>query len=246
MPSTSRLSIPYPAGSDPVDVNGDLQAAVEVLDDAALADQGLLSARPAAGLMGRLYRATDNGKVYWDTGSAWVAASAATATADLDAAAVTTAKIADAAVTSAKLKPTVLFAAGNNDLTVVDALSDIPGATVTFTPAVASTLLITAFFHFRIDPNSFVLGEVVRVAGRVIVDGTAQGAWPGAPFALEQNVAGSVGTTAVAGTAACQVIANVTAASHTVKLQAELLATPVVGQVLALATSHFSVLVLSQ
>lgn len=111
MPSTSRLSIPYPAGSDPVDVNGDLQSVAEALDDAALADQGLLSARPAAGLMGRLYRATDDGKVYWDTGSAWVACSAATATADLDDEAVTAAKIADGTITPAKLSAGITSAA---------------------------------------------------------------------------------------------------------------------------------------
>lgn len=246
MPSTSRLSIPYPAGSDPVDVNGDLQAAVDVLDDAALADQGLLSARPAAGLMGRLYRATDNGKVYWDTGTVWADCSAATATADIDDSAITTAKLADAAVTSAKLKPTVLYAAANNDLTLTGSYQDVPAATITFTPATASILIIHAIFDFRIMPNTFILGEVCRAMGRIAVDGSLASMGAIARLALEQNVPGSTGTLATEGTVACQAVVNVTAAAHTIKLQAQLEATGIVGSIEARANeSNLSVLAVS-
>ena len=244
MPTTSRLSIPYPAGSDPVDVNGDLQSVAEALDDAALADQGLLSARPAAGTMGRLYRATDNGKVYWDTGSAWVAAGAATATADLDDAAVTAAKLADGAATSAKIAPTILHAAATNDLTITDPLTDVPGATLTFTPAVASRLLITAVFDIRIERNVFTYGEFCRTAGRIILDGSTTGTY--ARFAVENDGSQTPRVDAEA-CVACQSVVNVTAASHTVKLQAELEAGPWTGIATA-RSGHtaLSILIVSQ
>ncbi len=244
MPTTSRLSIPYPAGSDPVDVNGDLQSVAEALDDAALADQGLLSARPAAGTMGRLYRATDNGKVYWDTGSTWVACSAATATADLDDSAVTTGKIADAAVTSAKLKPTVLSAAASAGLTLTTSEADITGATVTFTPDAASTIIATAIFDFELLPNTFVLGEDVYALGYINVAG--DNGPQAARFRLRQNVAGSVGTLETRGTVAVQRIVNVTASSTTIKLRAKLNSSISGTAYAAITTTTLAALVVSQ
>lgn len=72
MPTTSRLDLPYPTDDDANDVAGDLLALVTKLDSDAAADgQGLLSARPSAGVRGRYYWATDTEKLYRDDGSAW-------------------------------------------------------------------------------------------------------------------------------------------------------------------------------
>lgn len=71
---TTRLSIPYPAGVDPADVPLDMQQLANALDAANVYQQGTLASRPAFGLQGRFYFATDqgvSGLLYWDTGSAW-------------------------------------------------------------------------------------------------------------------------------------------------------------------------------
>lgn len=217
MPVTSRLAIPYPAGSDPVDVPGDIQAVADVLDDAALADQGLLAARPAAAIMGRLYRATDNGKVYWDTGSTWVAASAATGTADLDTSAVTTAKLADAAVTSAKLKPTVAFVAATSDLNLTTTAQDVTGATTTLTLATNSVVLATAVFDFNVSLSGG--GEFIACEGYISLGGVDNVN----PARWNQISLGGEGTRSnLRGTVVTQAATTPTAGSYTVKLRAKL------------------------
>ena len=75
MPATSRLSLPYPAGSDTPDVPRDLEALADALDHVAQYETGLLSARPAAGVMGRAYWATDERILYLDNGASWDSAS---------------------------------------------------------------------------------------------------------------------------------------------------------------------------
>lgn len=76
MPATTRLALPYPAGTDPADVPADLQDLAEALDGAALDDQGLLSARPVStpgspGIRGRYFWATDQAILYRDHGTGW-------------------------------------------------------------------------------------------------------------------------------------------------------------------------------
>jgi hypothetical protein len=85
--STTRGALPYPLGTDPPDTDGDIRKLAERLAAVgALYLQDTASARPAAGVDGRLFLATDTGVVSYDTGSAWIdlltqaAASAAYAT----------------------------------------------------------------------------------------------------------------------------------------------------------------------
>jgi hypothetical protein len=73
MPSTARLALPYPASTDTADVPRDMAALANALDTNVSYDaQGTLSARPAAGLRGRYYYATDIGVLSRDTGTGWV------------------------------------------------------------------------------------------------------------------------------------------------------------------------------
>src|SRR4051812_11931839 len=72
MPTTTRLALPYPALTDTADVPRDISALATALDVAATYAEGTLVGRPAAGLRGRIYRATDTGQVFLDNGAAWV------------------------------------------------------------------------------------------------------------------------------------------------------------------------------
>lgn len=69
---TPRLGLPYPEGSDSADVPRDVRALAQAVDSAAFFSQGMLAARPPAGVQGRFYRAQDTGALYLDTGAAWV------------------------------------------------------------------------------------------------------------------------------------------------------------------------------
>ncbi len=63
---------------------GEFDNAFATLDTFAAIDfQGTLGARPAAGVAGRYYYATDNGRVYRDNGSVWVTVTQAPQTAGL-------------------------------------------------------------------------------------------------------------------------------------------------------------------
>jgi hypothetical protein len=69
---TTRLKLPLPAQTDPADVPTDLAKLANGLDPIAVVfTQGLASARPAAGVAGRVYVASDTGAMYWDSGTAW-------------------------------------------------------------------------------------------------------------------------------------------------------------------------------
>lgn len=75
MPDTTRAALPYPAAdrSDPYLVAeniGDLAQRADAVF--AMADQGTLAGRPAAGIARRLFYATDVGIAYYDTGAAWI------------------------------------------------------------------------------------------------------------------------------------------------------------------------------
>lgn len=73
-PST-RLGLHAPSGGDPADVPADVQRLRDQLDVAALVyGQGRLAARPAAGVEGRLYYATDDRALYYDFGGGWMPA----------------------------------------------------------------------------------------------------------------------------------------------------------------------------
>jgi microcystin-dependent protein len=74
MPNTTpRLALPYPLGADPPDGAGQIQSLANQLDSLVASDQqGTLAARPAAGVRGRYYFATDAGALYRDDGTAWV------------------------------------------------------------------------------------------------------------------------------------------------------------------------------
>jgi hypothetical protein len=80
--TTSRLSLPYPVGTDLVSVYPTASASqMATLDNAVLFTQGVISAIPAAGTAGRVYYGTDVKQFFQDTGSAWQTLSPATATA---------------------------------------------------------------------------------------------------------------------------------------------------------------------
>lgn len=71
--ATARLQLPYPIPDDTVDVPRDVQALAAKLDPStSVYLQGTAAARPAAGVSGRLYFATDTGAVSYDTGTAWI------------------------------------------------------------------------------------------------------------------------------------------------------------------------------
>lgn len=72
MPASTRWGIPYPAGTDLVDVPGDMQGIADSLDNHAKdLTQGTLVSRPAASAAGRYYYATDEKVVYRDNGTTW-------------------------------------------------------------------------------------------------------------------------------------------------------------------------------
>lgn len=103
MPNTPRLSLPFPASSDPADVPADIEELATSLDQAVVYGQGTFAARPVStvgspGIPGRLYRASDTGLIFWDTGTAWVEVTLADG-------AVTPAKVALGAIVNAGLGP---------------------------------------------------------------------------------------------------------------------------------------------
>lgn len=73
--TSRRFGLHAPSGGDPADVPGDLVRLRDELDVVVLGyGQGLLSARPAPGVEGRMYYATDTGSLYYDMGAGWVPA----------------------------------------------------------------------------------------------------------------------------------------------------------------------------
>jgi len=126
----------------------------------------------------------------------------AVTTAKLDTGAVTTGKLATGAATSPKVALTNASAAASATLTLSGSWVDIAGATITFTPSVASTAIITGIFDFQTTASATLLGELQ-------VDGNSETG--GAFFA---------GTASGQRATASQIwIVNLTAASHTIKLR---------------------------
>jgi hypothetical protein len=70
---TAKLALPYPTGTDTVDVPRDVLALATKLDPlVATQSQGTIAARPAAASAGRFYYATDTATLFYDNGSAWI------------------------------------------------------------------------------------------------------------------------------------------------------------------------------
>lgn len=74
-PPSRRLGLHAPAGGDPADVPDDQGRLRDQLDGQVVVyDQGTLASRPGTGVEGRMYYATDDGTLYYDTGVGWVPA----------------------------------------------------------------------------------------------------------------------------------------------------------------------------
>lgn len=71
--TTPRLGLKkYTAGTDPHPTRVEFNAHQDRLETmTTIPLQGTMAARPSAGTWGRLYYATDQSRMYWDTGSAW-------------------------------------------------------------------------------------------------------------------------------------------------------------------------------
>jgi len=66
------MALPGPAGTDPADVPTDIDKLRQALDVLSMIfGQGAASTRPAAGIAGRMFYATDEGVLYYDDGTAW-------------------------------------------------------------------------------------------------------------------------------------------------------------------------------
>lgn len=101
MPDTSTrfaISEPLADRSDSADVPLYIRNVVARLEAlGTIYGQGLLSARPAAGVIGRVYWATDNDTFYYDDGATWNPVN------QIGAGAIGTTQLADGSVTTAKL-----------------------------------------------------------------------------------------------------------------------------------------------
>lgn len=85
MTNTARLGLRRPAGADAFNVHGDIDQIVDILDNAAIDQQGALAARPAANAVpqGTYYFATDECVAYRSDGTTWAAVTTANAAIDL-------------------------------------------------------------------------------------------------------------------------------------------------------------------
>jgi microcystin-dependent protein len=72
MPTTPRLKLRIPAGTDPADVPADNGLLANGIDQAAMYDQGAVAGRPAAALAGKFWLDPNTGLLYLDTGTAWL------------------------------------------------------------------------------------------------------------------------------------------------------------------------------
>lgn len=72
---TTRLQIPYPLSTDAANVPADMQDMADAIElhAAGYRGAGVFSARPAAGVPGSFWYATDVQVLYYDNGTAWEA-----------------------------------------------------------------------------------------------------------------------------------------------------------------------------
>lgn len=118
------------------------------------------------------------------------------ASADMDGS-----KLLDSSVTSRKLDPTSDIDTCSGDLTLTNAFQDVAGCTVTFTPTVASYALVIGTFDFDIGAGNTAYGTLD-------VDGSDE-----TSFAILEGEA--------RGTVTQMWLVTLTAAEHTLKLQAK-------------------------
>jgi len=118
---------------------------------------------------------------------------------------ITTGKLADGAATASKVKLGRGNAYGSaGSLSLTASYQDVAGATLTFTPDTASTLLVIATFDCNATSAATILGTL-------LVDGAAQ----------TGTAAFASAVTGERGTVSQTWLVNVTAAAHTFKLQAK-------------------------
>lgn len=127
-------------------------------------------------------------------------------TEKIAALAITEAKLADGAVTSRKYKPTVGVIYGTGELVLTSAMKDVESAKLEITPPVASLLRVTAVFRRKKNTGP--------VSGGLNVDGVINAH----TAMIAEAVAG--GWAEGPGVQVYQI--PLTAAPHTIKLQAEL------------------------
>ncbi len=114
-----------------------------------------------------------------------------------------------------RLVQTTGVATGSGSLTCTGTYADIASATVTFTPDVACTALVTATFDLEL--SSIGSAESVEGTGVLVVDGSAQ-----TPVATVSFINAGAATSFTSRSTATQVYrVALTAAAHTLKLQAK-------------------------
>lgn len=120
---------------------------------------------------------------------------------------VTTAKIADENVTSRKLAPNIVIETCTGDVAISSTTpADITGCSISITPAIASTALVIGVFDVDITTAT----DNLILKGILDVDGSDE-----TSFAIMQNDNAST-----RATVSQTWLVNLTAASHTLKLQA--------------------------
>lgn len=74
MSTTPRYGFVYPSSTSPTNVPGDMGTFLDEIDaNVVMEYKGLLASRPAFGIFGRRYYATDTGQEFFDTGTSWIA-----------------------------------------------------------------------------------------------------------------------------------------------------------------------------
>lgn len=121
MDTTTRLGLPYPELVELADGPDAFQLLAEAIDNAAIVGQGTLANRPVSsggspGIVGRIYRATDTGLVYWDTGTSWVAIGPSVIAPD----SITAVEVAANAIGASELADNAVDAAAIADNAVVN------------------------------------------------------------------------------------------------------------------------------
>jgi hypothetical protein len=127
----------------------------------------------------------------------------AVTTAKIAAKAITETLIADGAVTSRKAKLTCGEKRATEGLNLTEAAQDVPGTELKITPAVASVLLVTTIFDFNTV-------NACQTFGWLNVDGKN-----------DPNFSGGFQPSTTAETCPQVYAKSLTAAAHTIKLQAQ-------------------------
>lgn len=192
MPETAGHKLPYPTEELAADVPKDIKALAEKVNS----ELDLIAPKQITGVAKKqLLIANSSGVV-----------TAVTASGDVtnDEAGVFT--VGDGKITSQKMKPTVGVKASSGDLTLTTSYQDVPGAALSITPVVASTLKVTAIFEF--GPEGGASGEML---GTLRLDAEDQSR-------VARGGAASIGEK---GTYSQIYALALTAAPHTIKMRAK-------------------------